>query len=215
MASFFLRRIFLIFISAVVLSACSAGPQIKRIYDVPKSADTPYENILVIALLESFDSRKRLEKAVVNRLSEVGVDAFASTSKMKTTTPMSKEIYLDMLNELKSDAVMITQLMDIESKAFMTQSASPEATYNVRPTYYFNVWEVELTEYMEPESVGFNASFLLMTELYSVLSKEKIWAIESSSKFSGVGGAAENYMVFIDEGNAMVNRMLKDGLIAR
>jgi hypothetical protein len=215
MTIFFLQRILLIFISAVILAGCASGPQIKRIYDVPKSADTPYENILVVALLESFDSRKRLEKAVVNRLAEHGVDAVASTSKMKTTTPMAKEIYLDMLNEFNSDAVMITQLMDSESKTFMTQSASPEATYNVRPTYYFNVWEVELTEYTEPESVGFDVSFLLMTELYSVQSKEKIWAIESSSKFAGLGGAAENYMVFIDEGNAMVDRMLKDGLIAR
>jgi hypothetical protein len=213
--AFFPQKIWLLIGCAAVLSACSTGPQITRIQDVPKSADTPYENILVISLLEVFESRKRLERAVVDRLADLGVEAVASTSLMKTTTPMSRKTYLAMVDKLNPDALLITQLIDSDSKVAMTESASPEATYNVRPTYYFNVWEVELTEYMEPETIGFEASFVLTTELYSVASRERIWAIESKSRIAGTGTLAENYMVFLDEGKAIVDFMLKDGLIDR
>ena len=66
----------LLFLGAFVgLAACSTGPQISRTLDVPNSADTPYENILVIALFERFDSRRRLEKAVVDELAERGTRA--------------------------------------------------------------------------------------------------------------------------------------------
>ena len=213
--AFFPQRIWLLIGISAVLSACSTGPQITRIQDVPKSADTPYENILVVALLEAYESRKRLERAVVDRLSKFGVEAVASTSLMKTTTPMTKQTYLAMVEKLDPDALLVSQLMDSKSKVSMKSSASPEATYNVRPTYYFNVWEVELTEYREPKSLEFDGSYVLMTELFSVADQQKVWEIESKAKIAGKAGIAENYMVFLDEGKAIVNFMLKDGLIDR
>lgn len=195
------------------ISACSTGPEIIRTLDVPASADTPYDNILVVALFDDFEIRKRLEKAVVERLSGLGAEAVASTSLMKTTTPMTRETYLAMVNKLSPDALLVTQLVNARSKVSMTESASPKATYNVSPTYYFNVWEVELTEYKEPEMLELQSKFSLATELYSVASRERVWAIESSSSVVGGYSIAENYMVFIDEGNAIVDFMLKDGLI--
>ena len=206
----------LLFLGAtVVLAPAFAGPRMTRTQDVSESADTPYQNILVIALFSKFDSRRRLEKAVVNELSERGTHAVASTSLMDTKTPVTRQTFLAMLQELDSDAVLITQLVDIKSKATMTESASPEATLKVRPTYYFKVWEVELTEYMEPQSIEVKSSFVLATQLYSVLNQEAVWAIESKSKIVQTGGPEANYLVYLDEGKAMVKQLSRDRLIAR
>ena len=71
--------------AAYALSACSMGPQITRTQDVSESADTPYQDILVIALFAKFDTRRRLEKEVVEQLSELGTNAVASTSLMDTS----------------------------------------------------------------------------------------------------------------------------------
>jgi hypothetical protein len=212
----FFWQMALLFLGAtVVLAPAHARTRITRIQDVSESADTPYQNILVIALFSKFDSRRRLEKAVVNELSERGTHAVASTSLMDTKTPVTRQTFVAMLDELDSDAVLVTQLVDIKSKATMTESASPEATLKVRPTYYFNVWEVRLTEYMEPQSIEVKSSFVLATQIYSVLNQEAVWAIESKSKIVETGGPEANYLVYLDEGKAMVKQLSRDRLIAR
>ena len=211
----FFRQLAVLFLAATVaLAPAYAKPRIKRTLDVPESADTPYENILVIALFEKFDSRRRLENAVVAELAKRGTDAVASTSMMNTKTPVTRQTFATMLDELDSDAVLVTQLVNLKSEAYMTESTSPEATYKVRPTYYFNVWEVNLTEYTEPPSTEVKASFVLATQLYSVLSEDAVWAIESKSKIVQTGGPAANYLLYLDEGEAMVKRMAKDDLVA-
>lgn len=211
----FWKRTLLLLASAVALAACSMGPQITRTRDVPESADSPYQNILVIALFSKFDSRRRLEREVVKSLSGLGIDAVASTSLMNAKTPATRETFLAMVQELDSDAVLVTQLVSIASKAAMKDSASPAATYHIRPTYYYNVWEIEQAEYVEPQSLKVKSSLVLATELYSVLSRDAVWAIESKSKIVQTGGSEENYTVFLDEADAIVTHLSRDGLLAR
>jgi hypothetical protein len=212
---FFWQGTLLLLGLTVAVTVCSARPRITRTMDVPESADIPYKNILVIALFEKFDSRRRLEAEVVRELIRLGTEATASTTMMNTKTPMSRETYLAMLDKKDFDAALITHLVDIDSKASLADSASPEATYKVRPTYYFNVWDVRLTEYVEPQSIEVKSSLRLATELYSVLSKDAVWAIESKSKIVTVSDPGANYMIFVDEAEAMVKRISKDRLIAR
>ena len=199
----------------IAVTTSSARPRISRTLDVPESADTPYKNILIIALFEEFDSRRRLEAEIVKKLISLGTEATASTTMMNTKTPMSRETYLAMLDKNDFDAALITHVVDIDSEVALKDSASPEATYKVRPTYYFNVWDVRLTEYVEPQSIEVTSSLRLATELYSVLSKDAVWAIESKSKIVTVSEPGANYMIFVDEAEAMVKRMRKDELIAR
>ena len=198
-----------------VIAACSTGPQVTRTLSVPKSADTPYENILVVALFSKFDSRRRLEREVVKNLAALGVKAIDSTSMMDAQTPMTKQTYLAMLDKLGSDAVLVTQLADIQSEAAMKDSASPSTGYNVYPTYYFNVWEVEIQEYVEPQSLNVKTSIVVSTELYSVLRREAVWAIQSKSKFAEIAGSGGHFEIFLDEAEAIVKRLSRDGLIAR
>ena len=213
--AFYWQRTLLLLGAAVALAACSMGPQITRTLQVPESADTPYDNILVIALFSRFDSRRRLEGAVVKNLSDLGIDAVASTSLMNTKTPVTRQTFVAMVDKLDSDAVLVTQLVDIDSKAAMKDSASPSTGYNFRPTYYFNVWEVELREYVEPQSFQVKSSIVVSTELYSVLSREAVWAIQSKSEIVATGGTGENFEVFLDEADAIVKHLSGDGLIAR
>jgi hypothetical protein len=212
--TFFWKRTLLVFGAAVTLAACSMGPQITRTQDVSESADTPYQNILVIALFPSFDTRRGLEKEIVRQLSEHGIDAVASTSMMNTKTPVTRQTFLAMVGSIDADAVLITQLANLESKTVL-KDMSPEATYNVRPTYYYNVWNVELTEYVEPPSIEVKSSVVLATQLYSVLSREAVWAIESKLKVVQDVSQPRHYPFFVDEAEAIVAHLSRDGLIAQ
>ncbi len=202
------------FSTAIALAACSSGSQVTRVQPVSTSADTPYQNILVIALLAKFGARKQLEKAVVQQLADLGTHAVASTSMMDTRTPVTRQTFLAMVDKLGSDAVLVSQLADLKQEAGM-RDANPQATWNVRPTYYFNVWSVELTEYVEPPFIEVESSFVLATQVFSVRDKEAVWAIESKSKFVQEITQPRPYLVFIEEAETITKYLARDGLIAR
>lgn len=210
----FWPRILLLFGIAVAVGACSTGSQITRTQDVSESADTPYKKILVISLLSKFDSRRYLEDEVVAQLSELGTRAVASTSLMDTRTPVIRATFLEMVENLDADAVLLTQLVSLRSEGTIVDM-SPEATVNLRPTGYYNVFSFDTTEYIEPQAVEFEHSLVLLTELYSVLTQETVWGIESRSKFALGFDQSKDYSIIVNEAKAIARYLSRDGLIAR
>jgi len=199
----------------VVLGACSSAPQITRTQEFTESAEAPYRKTLVIALFSSFDTRRYFEDEVVKQLSELGTDAVASTSMMNTKTPVTRETFLAMVEKIDADAVIVTQLVSLESQGKL-KDMNPQATYNFRPTYYYNVWSVDLEEYVEPQALELKHSLVLATQLYSVGKKESVWAIESKSKVvQNVDQLSGDFSVIRAESSAIATHLLSDGLIAR
>ncbi len=203
----------LLFGMVAALAACSTGPQITRTQEVPETADTPYKNILVITLLSKFDSRRYLEQEVVSQLSALGTSAVASTSLMNTKTPMIRDTFMKMVENIDADAVLVTQLSSLRSVGTVVDM-SPEATLNLRPTAYWNVFSVDLTEYVEPQAVEFEHSLVLRSELFSVRTQEPVWGIESKSKFSLGFDQAKDYSIIINEAEAIAKYLSRDGLLA-
>ena len=196
---------------ALGLSAC-AGTQVTKVQTLSPSADAPYDNILVIALFESYDARVYLEKEIVAELAKLGVTAVASTSRMTPKVPANRETFLAMVDELDSDAVLVTRLVEHDADA-KVKDMRPESTYNVRPTYYYNVWNVELKEYVEPQYIEFKHKIVLATQLYSASKREPVWAIETNSKivdtFDRPGGAT----IIHDEARAITSHLSRDGAL--
>ena len=208
-----IKPIFLFFVIAFALVACAANTQITRTKELAESADTPYEKILVIALFDSFDSRRYLETEVVTKLSGLGADAVASTSMMDSNTPVTRETFMAMVDKIGADAVLLTQLVSLQSKGTV-KDMRPQTTVNYWPTYYYNVFSVEVTEYLEPQSVAFEHSLVLMTELLSVLKRESVWAIQANSKIAMDHETVRDYSIYVNEADAIGTYMARDGLIA-
>jgi hypothetical protein len=194
------------------LAACSTGPQVTRTQEIPETADTPYKNILVITLLSKFDSRRYLEQEVVSQLSALGTTAVASTSMMNTKTPMIRDTFMEMVENIDADAALVTQLSSLRSEGTVVDM-SPEATLNLRPTAYWNVFSVDLTEYVEPQAVEFEHSLVLRSELFSVRTQEPVWGIESKSKFTLGFDQAKDYSIIVSEAEAIANYLSRDGLL--
>lgn len=209
-----LMRVLVLIGFALAVGACTAGPQITRTQELSESANIPYKNILVITLLSKFDSRRYLEKEVVAELAKLGTDSVASTSLMDTRTPVTRATFMAMVEQLDADAVLVTQLVSLRSKGTVVDM-SPEATVNLRPTGYYNVFSVEMTEYMEPQAVEFEHSLVVLTELYSVLKQEAVWGIESKSRYSLGFDQSKDYSIIVNEAKAITEYLSRDGLIAR
>ncbi|MDH5323408.1 MAG: hypothetical protein OEW81_13445 [Gammaproteobacteria bacterium] len=198
---------------AMVLGAC-AGTQVSNTRNSAVAGDTRYGNVLVIFLADSFDARRYLETEIVKKLNERGTSAVRSTSMMDSRTPVNRDTFLAMVDKIKADAVLVTQIADLQSKGEVVDM-NPQATYNITPTYYYNVWGVDLTEYKEPQAVNFEHELALATQLYSVDTKNVVWAIESHSRIRQDFDEERKYSVFVDEATAIVRQLARDGMLKK
>jgi hypothetical protein len=198
----------------LLIAACASAPQVTTTVQLAEAADAPYENVLVVFLAESFDSRRYLETEIVKKLAEKGTKAVRSTSMMDSRTPVSRKTFVDMVGKVGADAVLVTQIADLQSTG-ETVNMNPQATYNFRPTYYYNVWSVDLQEYREPKAMNFDHKLALATQLYSVQSKDVVWAIEAKSDIAQKFDEGRDYSVYVDEATAIVNSLAADGLIKK
>ena len=205
-------RRFVALSACLALTAC-ASTQVTQVKALSTDADAPYENLLVISLFKSFDARRILEKELVKTLEERGVTAVASTSRMDTRTPVTRETFLAMVEDLGSDAVLVTQLVSLDSQAKL-KDMRPESTYNLRQTYYFNVWNVELTEYAEPQGLDLEHSLRLSTQVYSAKQLEAVWAIESQTKIVSAFDRRGDLSFVSDEARAIVSQLSRGGLLS-
>jgi hypothetical protein len=117
-----------------------------------------------------------------------------------------------MVEEHGSDAVLVTQMISLNSTAKENDSR-PEATHIIRPTYYYNVWSVELTEYVEPPFLTLKHDFRLATQVYSVSDKEAVWGIESRTKIVTQRETRGDTSFIAAEAKAIVRHLSRDGLI--
>lgn len=210
----YFRKKTALFIGLVaLLSSCSSTTHVTTTQEASVSIEEPFKKILVIALFDSFDSRAYLEKEVVLKLAEFGTSAAASTTMMNTKTPVTRATFMAMVDEIGADAALVTQLVSLESKG-KVKDMRPRKTLDYWPTYYYNVFEVNVTEYVEPQSVEFEHTLVLATEMYSVEEREAVWAILAESRFTFDHEQTSDYNVYIKEAEAIAKKLLKSGLIA-
>ena len=198
----------------LLVLSCASGPTVQVTQPLEDSADAPYRKILVVALFDTFDARRYLEGEIVQLLAEQGTMAVASTTMMRPSTPVVPQTFVDMVDEIDADALLLTQLTALNADV-AAQDASPQATYNYRPTYYWNVWSVELREYVEPPRILIESTLVLATQVFSVAERAPVWGMETRSKFVEVQEDGLDYQIFIDEATAIVNTMKRDGLVKR
>lgn len=191
---------------------CGSTPQVEVTQKFQGSDEAPYQKILVVALFDSFDARRYLETEIVQQLAEQGVTGVRSTSMMLSTTPIVRQTFVDMIDEIGADALLLTQLAALRSDV-SAQDASPQATYNYWPTYYWNVWGVELTEYVEPPRILIDHHLVLATQAFSVAEQAPVWGMESKSEFTEIQEEGLDYNVFVNEAKAIVRNLKRDGLI--
>ena len=208
-----LRNSMMITLLVILASGCAVPPKATITQEVTESAEVPFQNTLVLVLFSKFDTRRYLEDEIVNHLAAQGIKAVASTSMMTTKTPLTKDFILETMTELGSDSLLLTQLANLETTGEV-KSMNPEVTYNVRPTYYVNVFSVDQQEFIEPQTVRFTHYLSTSSDLYSFKTKEKIWGMITYSKIKQNVDNMREYSIIVDEANAIVNSMLDDAVVS-
>ena len=212
MSTSFQHKTIALLCATFLLSACAGGTKVTRVQHLDPAADAPYTKILVISLLSSYDARRYLEKEIVTQLAALGTEAVASTTMMDTRTPVTRETFMAMVDKIGADGVVISQMVHIESTSKL-KDARPQATYNFRPTYYYNVWSVDLTEYVKPPGLEIATELVMATQVFSVAARESVWTMEAEFEIVQDIDQAWSYSVFPNQAKEISKLMSRDGLI--
>jgi|GEM_PF-817739 len=210
-----LRRAWLVTFVVILLSGCANKAQLVDIQSLEKSATVPYNKVLVVGLFDSFETRSLLERAIVRDIGRGTPGAIAATSLMTTTTPLNAESILAAVKKSGADAVLVTQLIDLTESQTIVKDRNPQTSVKVSPTYYWNVYDVRVTEYMEPQYLEAKGTVLLMTELYQVDGQQRVWGVESKAKIVKDLSRPDYYPFVDSEAQKLVKRLRSEGIIQR
>ncbi len=201
-------------LACVALAACVSGPSINRIFSAPEAVGAPYENILVVSLFNSMETRKILERETIKQLKARGVNAASLAAMQKPGSPLNRDGMISAAEEMSADAVLVTQLVSYETSV-KEKFRSPKAGYKYGATYYYDVYPVALTEYVEPPTVLITEDVALQTDLYSAQSRSRVWAVGSETRIKLDIENMWDDSAFTADATAGVNNLARDSLIRR
>ena len=192
---------------SILLAACAASTRVAKTYSDDAYANSSFSNFLVIGVAGNYNSRAQFERTVVSGLRAEGASASAYYSVVQGNAPISRDAVLGAVQSGSFDAVLVTRVIgqqtDVEVKS--GSAGAKATTIGGRPINFFRYNYEELNE---PQSINFNTTVVLETELFSSADEKMIWAIESSSTDAAVVG------VLIDNtATSIVSRLRRDGLI--
>jgi hypothetical protein len=192
---------------SILLAACAASIRVAKTYSDEAYENSSFSNFLVIGVAGNYNSRAQFERTVVSGLRAEGASASAYYSVVQGNEPISRDAVLGAVQSGSFDAVLVTRVIsqqtDVDVKS--GSAGAKATTIGGSPINFFRYNYEELNE---PESINFNTTVVLETELFSSADEKMIWAIQlSSTDAAGVGVLIDN------TATSIVSRLRRDGLI--
>ena len=181
----------------VFLMLSCAGTEVSQTKVDDSYKGQPMSNILVIAITGNEHNRRSYEKKFVARLKSVGVDAIASEEvlPMPPDLQLKKETILDVVNQYKNDAVIITQLIGKEKEDVFTRGGG-------RRIGFFSYAR-------DPGYSSTNTTVRLETNLYDAKTGKLIWSGQSKTMSKDSTDQIINEVI-----KAVINNWQKNKIIA-
>jgi len=166
------------FITAIAISfiasACTSGSRITTVYEDPAFSGISYQNILVVAATEVYESRATYERVMSSRLVSSGVAAAPLHQIGGGNRPVDRDVIIEAVRAGGFDAVLYTHTVGTQSNISTTTGQTTVAS-NRKSDRVVNLFRYDYEEHADPEYVSLAASAVLITELYAVSSESKIW----------------------------------------
>ena len=190
------RRFRFLLLSILVFFSC-AGSETQTQISQTKFNDAykqkPVSKILVIAVTGNEHNRRTYENKFVARLKSVGVEAVASEKAlaMPPDLKLKKEKILSVVSQYGNDAVIITQLVDKETRDITTRGRHGFG-YSLGPRYTTQ-----------------SSNLRLETNLYDAKTAGLIWSGQSDTLSNESTDKMLNDVI-----RSMVSNWLQNGIIA-
>lgn len=193
-------------IAVLALSACGASGRTVSTLDGPAYAGPGFNNVLVIAIADSYNNRAMFERTLVSEISLGGTSATAHYTLTKMADPIDRPAIEKLVQKGGFDAVLINRVLDSNYvKKEKTGSAETKVTRKDTALFRYDYEELN-----EPVTLSLGVNAVISSELFSVASGAKVWAIQSD-----VSDETSIDIAVVDAARIVAQRLRRDGLVTR
>ena len=193
-------------IAVFALSACGPSSRTISTFDGPVYAGPEFNNVLVLAIADSYNNRAIFERTLVSEISSSGTSATAHYTLTKMDDPIDRPAIEKIVQEGEFDAVLITRVLDSNfvSKE-KTGSAATKVTLKDSALFRYDYEELN-----EPVTLELGINAVISSELFSATSGAKVWAIQSD-----IADETRIAIAVVDAAKLVAQRLRRDGLVTR
>lgn len=192
---------------AVLLAACATPARVVKSYQDPTFTGGAFTKVLIVGAHENVNARRHFEEALSVALTAAGTAAASSLAAMGVETPLNRETLVAAARQSNSDAVIITRLLDMQSRAEIG-GGRVAADAERKDDGLTDFFRYDYVTYRDPLEITTIRTVVLSTDLYNVADEAKIWSVESTTF------EKETLDEIVDDAARAISQQLaRDGLI--
>lgn len=193
-------------IAVLALSACGPSSRTISTYDGPVYAGPEFNNVLVLAIADSYNNRAIFERTLVSEITSSGTSATAHYTLTKMDDPIDRPAIEKIVQKGQFDAILITRVLDSN---FVSQektgSAATKVTLKDSALFRYDYEDLN-----EPATLALGVNAVISSELFAVASGANVWAIQSD-----ISDETSIDIAVVDAAKIVAQRLRRDGLVTR
>lgn len=163
----------------VFSSGCAEQTQVVKIYDGSATSAKVYKHLLVVDLSNDPNRQELFENEVIKELRGIRVDAVAAHPTLTFQGSVPREQITTYADEIGSDGILVSKFVSVEASVEVEAGRT-----NLRSTCRGgNLVDYFLYDHdviREPDSIKAAYDVVVISSLYDVVTRERVWSIQST-----------------------------------
>jgi hypothetical protein len=202
------RSVLLAFTALLLFTGgCARQTEVIKLYDNSAAIEQRFQRLLVVAVANDDNSRRRLEELITENLTSAGIGAVAAYSETGMKKPLLQEELNAAARNTDSDGLLITHVASVDTRVDV-KPGQIKTISECRGGDPIDFFLYDHRELKEPDSVRLAHTVVVVTSLYNAASGERIWTIQSTCFEK-----ASMDEVLREEAEAIVRQLQRDKLV--
>lgn len=201
------RIVGLVAIAVTITAACTPQTETVKLYEDPAHMSKTYKRLLVVDISSDHNQQQQFENEVVLKLRKELVDAVPSYPHLDASKGLLQDDIDRVSEELGADGILVTHITSVDTSVDRVEGREDiESTCRSGDPIDYFLYDHKVIR--EPDSVKVAHTVIVITNLYDVGSRDRIWTIQSTC-FS----KSSMSETLLEEANAIVRQLRIDELI--
>jgi len=163
----------------VFASGCADQTQVVKIDDGRANPAKVYKNLLVVDVSSDANRQELFENEVIKELRSIRVDAVAAHPTLTFRDNVPRERLTTYANEIGADGILLSRFVSVEASVEVEAGRTDmRSTCRGGDLVDYFLYDHEVIS--EPDSIKAAYDVVVISSLYDVVTKERVWSIQST-----------------------------------
>lgn len=163
----------------VFASGCADRTQVVKIDDGRSNPAKVYKNLLVVDVSSDSNRQERFENEVIKELRGIRVDAVAAHPALTFRDSVPRERLTTYADEVGADGILLSNFVSVEASVEV-EAGRTDTRFTCRGGDLVDYFLYDHEVISEPDSIKAAYDVVVISSLYDVVTKERVWSIQST-----------------------------------